>query len=230
MEDLVSPARSRLCWRHRQNGFVGYFTLDISHKLHYIMAAMKNRNLLPVGAKPAPGDLAFVQGYANLLRFIQMRRDIDGVAVLKKWLVRHGLLAASAPVDRLDLDLALSFHDALRDLIRANDGIEIEAAVVRRLNRLAAKFNLSVAFGADGSARLEPAVRGVEKALGRLLAVVIRAMADGSWPRLRACRNPDCQWVYYDSSKNTSGRWCSMSVCGARAKARTYRRRRAGDT
>ncbi|MDH4156296.1 MAG: CGNR zinc finger domain-containing protein [candidate division Zixibacteria bacterium] len=188
---------------------------------------MKNRDLLPVGAKPAPDELAFVQGYANLLRFIQMRREIDGVAVLKKWLVRHGLLAAAGRVDQQDLRLALSFHDALRGLIRANEGTQVEASNVRRLNRLVGRFNLAVVFAPDGSARLEPLARGVEKALGRLLAVVIQAMADGSWRRLKACGNPDCQWVYYDSSKNNSGRWCSMLVCGGRAKARTYRQRRA---
>ncbi len=191
------------------------------------MIDMKNRNLLPVGAKPAPGELAFVQGYANLLRFIQMRHDIDGVAALKTWLVRHGLLSAAGQVDRGDLKLALSFHDALRGLLRANDGSQVEESVVRQLNRLAGRFDLTVVFGADGAARLEPAARGVEKALGRLLAVVIRAMADGSWWRLRACGNSDCQWVYYDSSKNRSGRWCSMSACGGRAKARAYRQRRA---
>jgi len=40
----------------------------------------------------------------------------------------------------------------------------------------------------------------------------------------------DCQWAFYDRSKNRSGRWCSMRTCGNRTKTRAYRtRRRAGD-
>ena len=48
-------------------------------------------------------------------------------------------------------------------------------------------------------------------------------MADGTWRRLKACREDTCQWAFYDRSKNRSGTWCSMAVCGNRAKARAYR-------
>ena len=58
-----------------------------------------------------------------------------------------------------------------------------------------------------------------------LLAEVHRAHATGEWARLKACANPDCQWVYYDGSRNRSGRWCSMNECGDVMKARAYRRR-----
>ncbi len=46
--------------------------------------------------------------------------------------------------------------------------------------------------------------------------------------RLRECAAPDCAWLFLDASKNRSRRWCDMSVCGNRAKARRhYRRERA---
>jgi predicted RNA-binding Zn ribbon-like protein len=48
--------------------------------------------------------------------------------------------------------------------------------------------------------------------------------------RLGACAGPDgCGWLYYDTSKNRSRRWCSMQSCGNSAKARRHyaRRRRA---
>jgi predicted RNA-binding Zn ribbon-like protein len=51
-------------------------------------------------------------------------------------------------------------------------------------------------------------------------------MAGETWDRLKACRLDDCQWVFYDHSKNRSRTWCSMRVCGNRAKARAYRERR----
>ncbi|HKC76276.1 MAG TPA: CGNR zinc finger domain-containing protein [Chloroflexota bacterium] len=44
--------------------------------------------------------------------------------------------------------------------------------------------------------------------------------------RLKICRNETCRWAFYDYSKNRSGAWCTMAVCGSRSKARTYRQRR----
>jgi len=55
--------------------------------------------------------------------------------------------------------------------------------------------------------------------------VAYTSMADESWNRLKACRLDDCQWAFYDQSKNRSRTWCSMKVCGNRAKARAYRER-----
>jgi predicted RNA-binding Zn ribbon-like protein len=82
-----------------------------------------------------------------------------------------------------------------------------------------------VRFDAAGRSRLEPSASGVDGALGRLLAIVNTAMTDGTWPRLKACRSHACLWAFYDASKNRSGAWCSMAVCGSRSKARAYRRR-----
>jgi predicted RNA-binding Zn ribbon-like protein len=50
-------------------------------------------------------------------------------------------------------------------------------------------------------------------------------MAAGTFQRLKVCANEACQLTFFDSSKNRSGRWCSMSRCGNRMKGRAYRRR-----
>jgi predicted RNA-binding Zn ribbon-like protein len=71
---------------------------------------------------------------------------------------------------------------------------------------------------------------GIDGALGRVVAIVFRSMADGTWERLKACREGDCEWAFYDWSKNRSGAWCDMAVCGNRAKARAYRERRQRGT
>jgi predicted RNA-binding Zn ribbon-like protein len=47
--------------------------------------------------------------------------------------------------------------------------------------------------------------------------------------RIRRCEHPECVLWYFDSSRSGTRRWCSMSICGNRAKAtRHYRRRTAG--
>lgn len=59
--------------------------------------------------------------------------------------------------------------------------------------------------------------------IGQILAVVVEAAGDGSWQRLKACREHRCEWAFYDRARNRSGRWCSMAVCGTRSKMQTYR-------
>jgi hypothetical protein len=61
-----------------------------------------------------------------------------------------------------------------------------------------------------------------------LFAHVLAAIADDTWPRLKAC--PDCRWVFYDHTRNRSKRWCLMNAggpqgrsCGTIAKVARYR-------
>jgi predicted RNA-binding Zn ribbon-like protein len=45
--------------------------------------------------------------------------------------------------------------------------------------------------------------------------------------RVRACEADSCRWLFLDSSKNHTRRWCNMKVCGNRAKARRFQERRS---
>ena len=72
---------------------------------------------------------------------------------------------------------------------------------------------------------LGPESSGVSAALGRILATVVRATDEGIWGRLKVCTNDACQWAFYDRSRNRSGKWCTMEVCGNRMKARAFRQR-----
>ena len=60
--------------------------------------------------------------------------------------------------------------------------------------------------------------------LGELAVICRHAHDVGNLRRLKSCIN--CEWTIYDASKNQSGRWCSMNVCGGRHNARTYRQRK----
>ena len=82
--------------------------------------------------------------------------------------------------------------------------------------------------GADAAGRLVPvpAGDGVGRALSAIVAVALGAQASGAWPRLKACREETCRWVFFDGSRNCSSSWCSMSICGNRSKSAAYRRRR----
>jgi predicted RNA-binding Zn ribbon-like protein len=74
---------------------------------------------------------------------------------------------------------------------------------------------------------LEPAAGGVRGAIGRILAEVLAAQADGTWDSVKACRADDCRWAFLDTTKNQSRAWCTMRSCGNRAKVQAYRERHA---
>ena len=61
---------------------------------------------------------------------------------------------------------------------------------------------------------------------GLLLPLVESAtdsMVRGELDRVRRCANPPCARVFYDDTKNRSRRWCEMTTCGNRAKAKRHR-------
>lgn len=120
---------------------------------------------------------------------------------------------------------ALEVREALRDVMRANNGEPLNPDAVELLNNAAARSKVHAAFDDNASWRIEAASNGVDRVLGEMLATVFRSMSDGSWKRMKACGNPDCRWAFYDASKNRSGRWCEMASCGNRMKARAFRER-----
>jgi predicted RNA-binding Zn ribbon-like protein len=184
----------------------------------------------PGGREAAPEPLALVQAFANTVAEEGHFRweAIGDPDSLRSWLSRRGLLADGERVGEADVARAKEVRKALRSLLAANNGREADAATIRALNLVTERARLTVRFGADGRATLEPGAGGVDGALGRVLAAVHASMEEGTWGRLKSCANATCGWAFYDRSKNRSGRWCSMEVCGNRTKTRAYRRRRQG--
>jgi predicted RNA-binding Zn ribbon-like protein len=189
---------------------------------------MKNLELLNTGSKPAPGQLVIVQGFVNTLNIEFEVDEIGTRQLLRAWLIRHGLLHSSETVSAKDLRAVLSFREALRELLLINNSSKVRPSSLRWLNNLSSQCALVIAFGMDGTPALLSTGYGVSRVFGQILSQVVQAAVNGTWTRLKACDEPNCQWAFYDGSKNRSGRWCSMSVCGNREKARAYRRRRSG--
>jgi predicted RNA-binding Zn ribbon-like protein len=187
----------------------------------------------PGGRSPAPGELAVVQAFINSHYDLEDDHGADLLATpaaLAGWLGRHRLLGGDVAAADSDVSRALAAREALRDLARANGGAPRPIGVadaLGRLGRAARGAPVEVGFGIDGP-YFVAAHDGVAGAIGVLMALTARAITDGSWSQLKVCPGANCGWAFYDHSRNQAGRWCSMSVCGGRAKARAhYRRRRA---
>ncbi|MFF7390994.1 CGNR zinc finger domain-containing protein [Streptomyces scabiei] len=160
----------------------------------------------------APGALALVESLVNTL-------DLEtGADSLETPEARAGLgLAADE-----DLTAVRELRESLRATLLAHAG-HVPHRTVTPLGTLLAAAPLVVAVCAeDGSASLRPAAEPAPL-LSRVAAAVAEALTAGTWQRLKACQAPDCHWAYYDRSPAGRGRWCSMQVCGARAKMRRYR-------
>jgi predicted RNA-binding Zn ribbon-like protein len=155
--------------------------------------------------KAAPQPLREVQ---LLINSVDLEHERDW---LPDWLAERGLEGQD--------DRARALREALRRLVLANNGIALDADAVDTVNSAARRVELRV----DERGTLSVAAAG--DALDRVVAIALGAMLDGTWGRLKACRN--CRWSFYDYSPNRSATWCSMQLCGNRRKTRAYRARRA---
>ncbi len=182
----------------------------------------------PGGRRPPPRSLRLLQQFINTYNVerehIGLRiEEFASPADLRRWFVRRALLPRNARVRAFEVRRAQEVREALRRLLLAHNGSPVDAAAMAVVNRLAQDARLVVRLRRDGQMRLELGAPGLTGALGRLLAMAFVAQVEGTWPRLKACRR--CHWAFYDHSKNRSGRWCVMAICGNRMKARAYRSR-----
>ena len=177
--------------------------------------------------KAAPGDLNHIRRFVNTLDLERLTDEIADPESLRDWFAERDLIDERAELTAADVRQAQAVREALRKLLLANNGDPLDPSAVEALNAAAKSAELQLHVAPDGSARLAPVRSGIDEAIGRLLAIVHTSMADGTWTRLKACALHDtCEWAFYDWSKNRSGTWCNMKVCGNRSKARAYRERK----
>jgi predicted RNA-binding Zn ribbon-like protein len=173
-----------------------------------------------------PHDLDLVIDYVNTLDPDELTDAFASPEELGRWLVDRGLLSAPyLPLREADRREAVRLREALLALMLAHNGLPSDAQASQVLEEVARRGELGVRFRSDGSAPLAPKARGLAGALAQVVVPVAEAARDGSWQRVKACRADDCQWAFYDRSRNRSGVWCDMAVCGNRAKVRAHRRR-----
>lgn len=176
-----------------------------------------------------PEQLALVEAFANTVDVDEGTDELTSVERFRRWLSAQG---CDEPVAAADLDLAWQLRAALRLELSAHDAEAPppETPTADRpdpraeLDRLAAGLPLRARF-TGGGAGLAPTGGGVPGLLAEIVAAMVLAERDGTWSRLKICREDSCRWVFYDRSKNSSKCWCGAS-CGNRNKTRAYRQRR----
>jgi predicted RNA-binding Zn ribbon-like protein len=172
---------------------------------------------------PVRDALELVRSFVNT-----MDRE-DGVDVLDRgWLADQGLLARGDDVSPAALRRLSEVREAIRELLLANNGLEVDSTrAAATLDAAALRARVGVRFRSDATVAFEPDATAGDQATGRILGALATVMGTDAWSRLKACRWDACGWAFFDEARNRSRAWCSMASCGNRAKARAYRSRQA---
>ena len=178
--------------------------------------------------KPAPMPLLVVQSFVNTWEGDSGNDMLADAGSARPWLCDAGLLD-TADFEDVDLAMVRELREAIRALLVRNGGGDPpDDATLGALGALAERCRLRPVILAGGSVELRPDDETGTSSLANLLLIIRDAQRDGTWQRLKACRNPDCRWAYYDRSHAGRGAWCDMAVCGNRMKNRNLRSRRSG--
>jgi predicted RNA-binding Zn ribbon-like protein len=180
----------------------------------------------PGGRPKAPGRLELLQRFVNTYNH-DFPREWDRIGIPEKaqaWLREKGLVGPGVRIAQGDVARLIELREAIRALAIANQRREPDTAAADAIREISATAPLTVAIDDTGRTGLEPASQGVDGAVATLLGILHEAQVTGHWSRMKACRQ--CEYAFFDRSKNRSAAWCAMSVCGNRTKNRAYYRRR----
>jgi predicted RNA-binding Zn ribbon-like protein len=182
----------------------------------------------PGDREPAPDELRLLQEFVNSFWDIDRGQpeQWSTPASFREWLTQRRLVESDTAITEVDLVRALDVRGGLRALLLANNGAPLDREAVDGLNRALEGPGLFVQLSATRPPDFAAQHRDLDGMLAMVATIAAVAQLDGRWQRLKACRGEHCGWAFYDHSRNQGSNWCAMSVCGSRAKARAYRRRR----
>ncbi len=176
--------------------------------------------------EPAPGDLELVRSFVNTRELDPDRDELTDPAALGAWIRARQIPISQDPTPG-ELERAIGFREGLRSLLLANAGAPLEPGALEALRTAATASPVEIQVDDAGVFATTPACDGVNALIAAILTAAASAQETGEWERLKVCTSDECLWAFYDRSRNHSRHWCSMEVCGNRAKTRKYRAKRS---
>ncbi len=150
---------------------------------------------------------------------------LNGPEDLTTWAAGN-ISKEARPLTRRDFERALDVRETIYRVFDATArGRAPAAADLEALNEALAATPARKALRRErGGFVWEVELRG-STALGQFAPVLWSAgdlLTGGRLDRVKRCANPECGWLFLDDSRAGKRRWCSMSACGNRAKARRH--------
>ncbi|HLX48232.1 MAG TPA: CGNR zinc finger domain-containing protein [Streptosporangiaceae bacterium] len=181
----------------------------------------------PDESRPAPVPLLLVQAFVNTWDAEHGTDLLDRAETAGPWLREAGLAATGASLGEPELRQAREVRESLRALLAHNGGGTRPAAEeLVPLGALARAGSPKLSVDPAGHILLATEPQTLAGGLAGLLLIVRDAQQQGTWQRLKICRNPECRWAFYDRSPTRRGTWCDMATCGNMIKNRNFRARR----
>ena len=170
---------------------------------------------------------------------------LTGYAALGRWARHAGLLTneqaarliaagerrpdAAEAAFRQGLALRAAIQGAFTRIVAGEDPAPGDLATIQAMDvagltraRLTARDDGFVWMWDDEAMRDD-----LERPFWEVARSAIELLTAGELARVKTCAGPEgCGWLFYDTSRNGSRRWCSMEGCGSRAKMRRYTARR----
>lgn len=144
-------------------------------------------------------------------------------ALLEKW-----QLPAALPIPSRELAKLKALRENMRSVIAAlRSGVDLQRPL-QEINRVLASeplYKQLVNRGDCFVAEYDCSLAGWPLVVFRTADSFVQLLCEFDTARIKLCDNADCQWVFYDESKNKSRRWCDDKVCGNIMKVRRFRAR-----
>jgi predicted RNA-binding Zn ribbon-like protein len=180
--------------------------------------------------RQAPGGLALVQDLVNTKGIRPYAVDLlaspDSASAwqadaAEAWAATRGVDAPDGVTEVTGDDLP-----RLRELRSTIDALLPAGTGARHPVDAIPGTQVRLAPGPDGQVSIVPVGDGAAWTASAVWSEVMLAQLDGSWARLKLCRNVDCASAFYDASRNNSGVWHSVRTCGNAANLRASRARK----
>ena len=152
----------------------------------------------------------------------QPRELLERPADLNRWLISSGLAERAPRATEVDVGMARELREAIYVLASGQPS----SAARTTLNAVAALRAARPRLSASGQLVMEGSAK---EYLATLAGLAIELLGSTERERIRRCDGEGCAILFLDLSRSGERRWCSMSGCGNRAKARAFRQRKRGD-
>ncbi|MED4753237.1 CGNR zinc finger domain-containing protein [Brevibacillus choshinensis] len=148
---------------------------------------------------------------------------------LEQFLQQWGL-SAPLPIDRKISTELLNLRECMRRItesfVRSETVVPEDLAALNQALSLALAHPRLVVDG-EGSYHMEQVspISGWDQVISQIARSFAELLVHEEARRIKICDNHDCQWVFFDESRNRVRRWCDDKMCGNLMKVRRFRER-----